>query len=95
MIERHNTVLRWLTDEYLIAEAAKGMAQLVRSRALLCAPAEYRQGIEARVIELGSRIVDTTGGHRMEIVMLNPMDTRKAALQELASQGVELLTPAI
>lgn len=95
MIERHDTVLRWLTDEYLIAEATKGMGQLVRSRALLCAPAEYRQGIEARVVELGSRIVDTASGHRMEIVMLNPMDILEVALQELERQGITLLTPTI
>lgn len=94
MIEHNENVLDWLTNEHLITEAARGTGQLVRSRALLCAPAEYRQGIEARVVELGSRIVDTAGG-RSDMMMIEPMDARIVALQELERQGVMLLTPTI
>jgi len=94
MIIRHNAVLDWLTDEHLLAEAAKGEGQLIRSRALLCAPPEYRQGVEARVVELSSRVVDTPHG-RVSVCWADSMDVRTVALQELRAQGVELLTPTI
>lgn len=98
MIERHETILDEYTDEHLTADLGHHESG-VRERAalLLTAPPEYRQGVEAAAHAMAYTLKSRPSSHNKlllesysEPTGVQPEDARRAALDQLAAQGVKL-----
>lgn len=96
VIERHGAVLPALTDEHLTRLLAGPPGAAARAAALLQAPPEYRQAVEATVSEATSTTRTVTDGRNFwgyfELTGVQPEDAYRAALSRLARQGVRLRT---
>jgi hypothetical protein len=103
MIERHETVISEYTDEYLREYRQQGDGQRAYADALLVAPPEYRQGVEIAVFAMTTTVKSRPSSHNKDMLEsyreptgVLPADARRAALAQLAAQGVKLLVaPAL